>query len=123
MAGSTSIPITATATGTSRREIAGKRAWKRRLTFQEVVAVVERHRGERWDDFRDRRGDSGREMVWWLARRHAGMTLRELGEKAGRTDYAAVGMALKRYELKMKKDPAIRTKTQMLERALLKVEI
>ena len=106
-----------------RREIVGKRAWKRRRTFQEVVAVVERHRGERWDDFRDRRGDSGREMVWWLARRHAGMTLRELGEKAGRTDYAAVGMALKRYELKMKKDPALRTETQMLERALLNVEI
>ena len=45
------------------------------------------------------------------------------GEKAGRADYAAVGMALKRYELKMKKDPALRTETQMLERALLNVEI
>ena len=105
------------------REIAGKRAWKRRRTFEEVVAVVEGHRGQRWGEFRDRRGDSGREMVWWLARRHAGMTLRELGEKAGRADYAAVGMALKRYELKMKKDPALRTETQMLERALLNVEI
>jgi len=62
-------------------------------------------------------------MVWWLARRHAGMRLRELGEKAGLTDYAALGMALKHYELKLKKDPAIRTETQMLERALLKVEI
>jgi len=47
-----------------------------------------------------RRGDLGREMVWWLARRHAGMTLRQLGEKAGRTDYAPVGMELKRYEFK-----------------------
>ena len=97
------------------REIVGKRAWKRRRTFQEVVAVVEGHRGQSWVEFRDRRGDSGREMVWWMARLHAGMTLRELGEKAGRADYAAVGMALKRYELKMKKDPA-------LERELLKVE-
>jgi len=51
------------------------------------------------------------------------MRLRELGEKAGLTDYAALGMALKHYELKLKKDPAIRTETQMLERALLKVEI
>ena len=102
------------------REIVGKRAWKRRRTFQEVVAVVEGHRGQSWVEFRDRRGDSGREMVWWMARLHAGMTLRELGEKAGRTDYAPGRMALKRYELKMKIDSAIRTETQMLERALLK---
>jgi len=104
------------------REIAGKRASKRRRPFQEVVAMVEGHRGESWGEFRDRRGDSGREMVWWLARRHAGMTLRELGEKAGRADYAAVTLALKRYELKMKEDPAIRSEGQKLERALLKVE-
>jgi len=122
VAGSTSIPITATATGTSRREIAGKRAWKRRLTFQEVVAVVEGQRGESWGEFRDRRGDSGRGMVRWLGRRHAGKMRKELGEKAGR-DYAAVWMALKRYELKMKKNPAMRTETQMLERSMLNVEI
>ena len=52
-----------------------------------------------------------------------GMTLRQLGEKAGRTDDAPGRMALKRYELKMEKDPAIRTETQMLERALFKFEI
>jgi len=69
-----------------------------------------------------RRRASGREIVWWPARRPAGMTLRQLGEKAGRADYAAVGMVLKRYELKMKKDPAISTETQMLERELLKVD-
>ena len=43
------------------------------------------------------------------------MTLRVLGDKAGRTDYSAVGMALKRYELKKKKDPATMTETQMWE--------
>ena len=32
-------------------------------------------------------------------------------------------MALKRYELKMKKDPAVRTETQMLERAVFNVEL
>ena len=46
-------------------------------------------------------------MVWWLARRHAGMTVS--GREIRPNDYAAVGMALKRYELKMKEDPAIRT--------------
>jgi len=59
-------------------------------------------------------------MVWWLARRHAGMTVS--GREIRPNDYAAVGMALKRYELKMKEDPAIRSEGQKLERALLKVE-
>ena len=43
---------------------------------EEVVAVAEGPRGELWGGLKDRRGDSDREMVWWLALRHAGMTLR-----------------------------------------------
>ena len=93
------------------REIIGKRPWRRRRTFQEVVAIVEGHRGSRGaiSGF----GAEIRAGKWsggWC-----GGTRGELGEKAGRADYAAVGMALKRFKLKMKKDPAIRTETQMLE--------
>jgi len=64
-------------------------------TFQEVVAVVEGHRGQRRGSPPNRRGDSGQETAWWLARRHEGMTLRQWGEQTGRTDHAAVEMALK----------------------------
>jgi REP element-mobilizing transposase RayT len=81
-----------------KREHPGKRAFKRRRSFEEVVSAVARHRGEAWEDFSQRRGDPGREMVWWLARRHCGLTLRELGQRAGAADYAAVGMALSRFE-------------------------
>ena len=63
-----------------------------------MVSAVARHRGEDWEDFGQRRGDTGREMVWWLARRHCGLTLGELGQRAGGVDYAAVGMALSRFE-------------------------
>jgi chromosomal replication initiation ATPase DnaA len=68
-------------------------------------------------------GDPGREMVLWLARHHAGMTLAQLGERSGATDYAAVAMALKRFELKMDNDAKLRTEMQEPERTMLNVKM
>ena len=65
---------------------------------QDLIYDIGMHRGE----------DSGREMVFWLARRHTGMTLGQLGERAGATDYAAVAMALRRSERKMEGDGELR---------------
>jgi len=85
------------------REIVGRGGWKRRRAFQELVAIVEGYRGQSWSESGIGVEIQAVEMVWWLARRPAGMTLRVLGDKAGRTDYSAVGMALKRYELKKRR--------------------
>jgi hypothetical protein len=106
-----------------RREIVGKRALNRRQSFEKAVSVVSAHRGEKWVTFRDRRGDPGREMVWWLARRHCGMSLSELGRLAGGVDYAAVGMALKRFEAKLKMESAAWREMQTMEDQLLNVEM
>ena len=106
-----------------RREIVGKRALSRRQSFEKAVSVVSAHRGEKWEAFKDRRGDPGREMVWWLARRHCGMSLAELGLRAGGVDYAAVGMALKRFEAKLERESATRREMQAMEDQLLNVEI
>jgi len=95
-----------------RREIIGKRTWRRRCTFQHAVAVVERHRGKSWQESKNLTGDPSREMVWWLARRHAGMTLAQLGAQAGPTDYAAVAMALKRFESKMEGNQKMKAEMQ-----------
>jgi chromosomal replication initiation ATPase DnaA len=62
-------------------------------------------------------------MVFWLARRHAGMTLAQLGERSGGADYAAVAMALRRFETKMKNDPTLRTAMQELERRMFHVKM
>jgi len=105
------------------REQTGKRVLNRRRSFEEVVAAVVRHRGEAWEEFSGRKGDSGREMVWWLARKHCGLTLRQLGEKAGAVDYAAVGMALSRFESKMRVNSALRRSAALIEKKLLNVEI
>jgi REP element-mobilizing transposase RayT len=104
-----------------RREIIGKRALGRRRSFEEAVAIVEGHCQRPWDEFKSRHGDPGREMVLWLARRHAGMTLGQLGARAGGADYAAVAMALRRFESKMEKNGKLRAEMQELEEQMLGV--
>jgi hypothetical protein len=86
------------------RETAGRRVLRRRRTFEEVVRIVEQMKGERWDDFRDRRGDMGRDLALWTARRCCGLTLGELGRKAGNMDYSAVSMAIRRFESRARQD-------------------
>jgi REP element-mobilizing transposase RayT len=105
-----------------KREHGGKRSLRRRRSFDEVLAAVARVRGEKWEAFKDRRGDPGRELAWWLARRYCGMTLEELGRQAGAVDYAAVGMALSRFEFKMKADCALRRDAARIE-VMLNVEM
>ncbi len=51
----------------------------------------------------------GRDLVLRVARECTGMTLKELGDAVGGMDYGAVSMAVRRIELRMKKDRAIRS--------------
>jgi hypothetical protein len=62
-------------------------------------------------------------MVYWLARRHPGMTPVQLGQRSGAADSAAVALALRRFELKMEKDAKLRIKIQELEAQLLNVKM
>lgn len=53
-------------------------------------------------------------MLLWALRRCCGLTLKEVGEAVGGLDYAAVAMALKRFETRASKDgklAAARAKT------------
>jgi len=80
------------------RETPGRRRTRERKAWEEVVGAVEKAKGERWDEFRDRHGDWGRDMVLAVARRCTGMTLRELGNRVGDMDYAAVSEAIRHLE-------------------------
>jgi hypothetical protein len=93
-----------------------------RKRFEQAAAAVASHRGEPWEAFSMRRGDPGRDMVWWLARRHSGLTVRELGEKSGAADCAAVGIALSPYESKLRSNDDLRSETTLIERNLLNVD-
>ena len=101
-----------------RRETAGKKDVRRRRTFAEVVAVVERVRGEAWSEFGQRHGDTGKWLVLRLARRHTGMTLAELGAACGGMDYAAVGVGLKRFDRRLSQVGSLRQLEQQASQML-----
>jgi chromosomal replication initiation ATPase DnaA len=60
-------------------------------------------------DFRDRHGDSGRELVLYLGRRVCGLKLGELAQAAGMREYGAVAVAIRRCEQRLlRQQPAER---------------
>jgi chromosomal replication initiation ATPase DnaA len=75
-----------------------------RRQVSEIIEVVSQLKGEAWKEYRDRRGDEGRDLVLWLARRYCGLRLRELGQLAGGLDYAAVSVAMTRFAQRMRTD-------------------
>lgn len=71
-------------------------------------------KGESWEQFRDRRKDWGRDLVFWLGQRQAGLTLKKLAELGGGLDYTTVGYGIKQIERQRLADPGLR---QALRRA------
>ena len=84
--------------GDEREQGAVRRLGAQRPRIEEVLTQVERVKKESWGTFRDRHGDSGRELVLYLGRRVCGLKLKELAELARLSDYSAVALAVKRYE-------------------------
>jgi hypothetical protein len=58
---------------------------------------VEQIWGEKWEDFRERHGDRGRDLVLYVGRTVCGLKLLELARAAEMREYATVSMAVKRY--------------------------
>ena len=96
------------------RGVEGKRELRRRVSLDEVRDAVESLKEEPWDTFLRRRGDWGRPLFLWAARRVCGRTLRELGGAAGGMDEAAVGMALRRFEQRCAHDRSLRKQREAL---------
>jgi hypothetical protein len=91
--------------GGDGRETRGfKRLTHNRPRLTEVIAAVEKLKKEKWEAFRDRYGDSGRDLVLYLGRRACGMKLRELAVAAGLKDYATVAAAIARLERSKRPD-------------------
>jgi len=90
------------------RESLGRGELKERRSFAEIVKWVERLKGEKWELFRDRHNDWGRDLALWGGRLYGGLTLAELGREAGGLDYATVAVATARLVKKAKKDRVLR---------------
>jgi putative transposase len=70
----------------------------------EVVRVVEAIKGEKWEAFRDRYGDWGRDLALYVARRHCGMRLRALAQAAGGLDYGSTAVTIQRFNKRLAHD-------------------
>jgi len=103
------------------REVEGKRELRRRVRFEEVVSAIEGMRGQAWAEIVNQRGDWARPLAMWAARRYCGLTLRETGEHFEGLDYAAAGMALKRFESKTAQSRQLKKKMNALT-SMLNVE-
>ena len=90
------------------RNSEGRSELKKRRTVEEIVRMVEGIKREVKERFWNRHGDWGRDLVLWAARVYGGLTLAELGCKAGGIDYSAVSMATTRIVARAKKDYAVR---------------
>ena len=90
------------------RETSGRRDLQRWMRFEEIVKMVERVRKAKWADFKNKRGDPGRELVLWACRRFGGMTLKELGQKVDGMDYSAVAVSVIRLVEKSRNDRKLR---------------
>ncbi len=91
------------------REQPQLRQLQRRVEFAAVVAVVERLKGEKWEVFRDRHGDWGRDLALYVARRHCGLALRRLAEAVGGVDYSSVSKAVDRFAQQMQQSKHLQT--------------
>jgi hypothetical protein len=105
------------------REQPALRAIRARPTFAQVVAAVERLKGERWDQFRSRHGDWGRDLALYLGRKKGGLKLRELGDTCEGMDYAGVSVAVKRFERRVAADKDLARLLARAEAELLIVEM
>ena len=107
--------------GGCHREQPQRRALKRRRSWKEVLTAVEGLCGEKWEALRDRHGHWARELALYLGRRTCGLRLAELGSALGGTDYAAVSVAIKRFERRLIRDHSLRKTVESIEQ-LLNVE-
>ena len=102
------------------REQTGARRQSARPGIESIISTVAKVKGEHWEDFRDRYGDWGRDLVLFLGRRRGGHKLRELGQAAGGMDYMAVSLAVHRFGRRMEKDARLRATLSRCEAELNK---
>jgi hypothetical protein len=76
---------------------------RRRASWQEVVTVAEKIKGEKWNRWVERHGDWGRDGVMYYAVRHGRLRLAEVVRQVG-MKYQAAAQGVKRFGQEMADD-------------------
>ena len=92
-----------------RKEQKAFRRLQKRPEWRQVRRAVETVKGECWSQFRDRHDDWGRDLAFYIARRHCGMSLRALGEEGKMANYYAVAQCIRRTADRLPKDKSLQS--------------
>ncbi len=90
--------------GDAQEQRGARRLIEVRPGLESVIAAVEQVKGEKWDEFRDRHGDRGRDSGLYLGPRLCGLKLKELAAAVGLPNYSVVATNAKRYEQRLESD-------------------
>jgi hypothetical protein len=88
--------------GNEREQRPLQAARKDAIGFAQIATSIAREFGEPWEDLMRRRGHPARAIAIVLSRRHTALTLREIGEHCGGSDYAAVSQAQHRMKITLR---------------------
>src|SRR5258708_19478849 len=67
------------------------------VSWEEIVAAIEKEWGQPWEELRTGRGNNVRAMAIWFGRHRAGMKLEQVREQLQATTYTPVPMQLARF--------------------------
>jgi hypothetical protein len=107
----------------NRREEPSLKGLQQRPGWEQAVRAVEHHKGEKWEQFRDRYGDYGRDVVLYLARHCCGMKLRELVDLAGGLDYGSISNAVQKLGRQAHRDKKLARILEQAKATLMNYEI
>ena len=88
------------------------------VSWNYVVKAVEAVHGGRWEEFRDRYGDWGRDTALYFGRQRGRLKLQELADLAGGVGYTAVAQAVRRVQQRSAQDKAWRRRIKEISEQL-----
>jgi hypothetical protein len=107
----------------NKREQPELRHLSKGVTWERIVQSVETAKGERWEEFKDRHGDWGRDAALWLGRRIGRLSLKSLAEQMGGLDYTAAGAASARFGRRLAHDRKMAKTIRDIQNQLSNVEM
>ena len=104
--------------GNERELSALKRARRESVGFDEIAELISKEFGEPWKALAERRGHPARALAMVLSRRHTSLSLREIGEHCGGSDYAAISQAKHRMEAKLRDNKRLAAMVERIAKRL-----
>jgi hypothetical protein len=93
------------------------------VAWKSIVEAVEAVHGGRWEEFRDRYGDWGREVALYLGGQRGRLKLQDLARLSGGVGYTAEAQAVGRVRQQIQRDKAWRRRIDAVSAQLSKMKM